>query len=163
MDRSSSGQSGVPPSRHLWVGNLSHSISEGDLVRPFLRFGELESVAFQPGRSYAFVNFKIEEGAIAALKALQGFPLAGSPLRIEFAKVVSLAPNLCYSFNFKHLVVWSYLSMTVYFNLCFSINQMVSLPEDHYVSQYLSQVLIKNLSRQYHHNQTASLKSNMLT
>ncbi|XP_030470619.2 flowering time control protein FPA isoform X2 [Syzygium oleosum] len=92
-DRSSSGQSGAPPSRHLWVGNLSHSISEGDLVRPFLRFGELESVAFQPGRSYAFVNFKIEDGAIAALKALQGFPLAGSPLRIEFAKDKSSVPS----------------------------------------------------------------------
>ncbi|KAF8007512.1 hypothetical protein BT93_K1506 [Corymbia citriodora subsp. variegata] len=85
-DRSSTGQSSAPPSRHLWVGNLSHSISEGDLLRPFLRYGELESVAFQPGRSYAFINFKIDEGAIAALKALQGFSLAGSPLRIEFAK-----------------------------------------------------------------------------
>ncbi|KAI3428876.1 RRM domain-containing protein [Psidium guajava] len=107
-DRNSSAQGSAPPSRHLWVGNLSHSISEDDLLRPFLRFGELESVAFQPGRSYAFINFKIDEGAIAALKALQGFPLAGSPLRIEFAKVVSPAPNLCHSLNFKHLVVWSY-------------------------------------------------------
>lgn len=85
-DRNSSGQSSAPPSRHLWVGNLSHSISEGDLVRPFLEFGELDSVAFQPGRSYAFINFKTDEGAIAALDALRGSPLAGNPLRIEFAK-----------------------------------------------------------------------------
>ncbi|XP_015578105.2 flowering time control protein FPA [Ricinus communis] len=75
-----------PPSRHLWVGNLSHSIMENDLTDHFVRFGELDSVAFQPGRSYAFINFKNDDEAIAALKALQGFPLAGNPLRIEFAK-----------------------------------------------------------------------------
>ncbi|KAL5861646.1 hypothetical protein ACOSQ4_002942 [Xanthoceras sorbifolium] len=80
------GRANAPPSRHLWVGNLSHSIEEADLTDQFLRFGELESVAFQPGRSYAFVNFLSEEDAIASMKALQGFPLAGNPLRIEFAK-----------------------------------------------------------------------------
>ncbi|XP_024440498.1 flowering time control protein FPA isoform X2 [Populus trichocarpa] len=75
-----------PPSRHLWVGNLSHSIEETDLTDEFLQFGDLDSVAFQPGRSYAFVNFNKEEDAIAAIKSLQGYPLAGNPLRIEFAK-----------------------------------------------------------------------------
>ncbi|KAK6646218.1 hypothetical protein PHAVU_L002837 [Phaseolus vulgaris] len=75
-----------PPSRHLWVGNLSHSIVEEELARHFLRFGPLENVAFQSGRSYAFVNFRRDEDAIDAMRTLQGFPLAGNPLRIEFAK-----------------------------------------------------------------------------
>ncbi|KAK7306798.1 hypothetical protein VNO77_44756 [Canavalia gladiata] len=75
-----------PPSRHLWVGNLSHNIVEEELAHHFLRFGPLENVAFQPGRSYAFINFKRDEDAIDAMRALQGFPLAGNPLRIEFAK-----------------------------------------------------------------------------
>lgn len=79
----------APPSRHLWVGNLSHSIMENDLTEHFLQFGELESVAFQPGRSYAFLNFKREDEAIAAMESLQGFPVAGNPLRIEFTKAVS--------------------------------------------------------------------------
>ncbi|XP_050204997.1 flowering time control protein FPA isoform X2 [Mercurialis annua] len=83
-----------PPSRHLWVGNLPHSIMENDLTRHFLHFGELETVAFQEGRSYAFINFRNDDDAIAALKALQGFPLAGNPLRIEFAKAdKALAPS----------------------------------------------------------------------
>ncbi|KDP45161.1 hypothetical protein JCGZ_15026 [Jatropha curcas] len=83
-----------PPSRHLWVGNLSHSIMESDLTDQFLQFGELDSVAFQPGRSYAFINFKNEDDAIAAIKSLQGFPLASNPLRIEFAKAEkSSAPS----------------------------------------------------------------------
>lgn len=87
----SSGRSNASPSRHLWVGNLSHRIAEQDLTDQFLRFGELESVAFQPGRSYAFINFKNEDDAIVAMKSLQGFPLIGNPLRVEFAKAVSLA------------------------------------------------------------------------
>lgn len=75
-----------PPSRHLWIGNLSHSLDENTLARQFLQFGELDSIAFQPGRSYAFVNFKNEDDAYAAIRELQGFSVAGNPLRIEFAK-----------------------------------------------------------------------------
>ncbi|XWS75935.1 hypothetical protein CRYUN_Cryun01aG0134300 [Craigia yunnanensis] len=90
----SSGRCNAPPSRHLWVGNLSHSKLEPDLTDHFLQYGELESVAFQPGRSYAFINFENEEEAISAMKALQGFPVAGNPLRIEFAKAdKSLTPS----------------------------------------------------------------------
>ena len=63
---------------------------ESELVSHFLRFGDLESVAFQPGRSYVFLNFVEEEDAVDAIEELQGFPLAGNPLRIEFAKAVSL-------------------------------------------------------------------------
>ncbi|XVE78253.1 hypothetical protein DITRI_Ditri13aG0129700 [Diplodiscus trichospermus] len=89
----SSSRSNAPPSRHLWVGNLSHNIIEPDLTEHFLQYGELESVAFQPGRSYAFINFKNEDEAISAMKALQGFPVAGNPLRIEFAKADKPAPS----------------------------------------------------------------------
>lgn len=118
----------VPPSRHLWVGNLAHGIGENELTHHFLRFGDLESVAFQPGRSYAFLNFVREEDAIDAIEALQGFPVAGNPLRIEFAKAVSLVlPNLLFSLRFNislyctdmysiyvYVCVSVYLSMKIY-------------------------------------------------
>ncbi|GMP66390.1 hypothetical protein CsSME_00026765 [Camellia sinensis var. sinensis] len=90
-EKSHHGRSNAPPSRHLWVGNLSHSIEEKNVTRHFLKFGELESVSFQPGRSYAFINFKNEEDAFAAVSALNGFVVAGNPLKIEFAKAVSFA------------------------------------------------------------------------
>ncbi|CAN1781419.1 Flowering time control protein FPA [Linum perenne] len=80
------GGGGRRPSRHLWVGNLSQNIQEYDLTRHFEEFGELDSVAFQPGRHFAFVNFKNDEDGIAALKVLQGFPIDGNPLKIEFVK-----------------------------------------------------------------------------
>ncbi|KAI3703944.1 hypothetical protein L1987_74141 [Smallanthus sonchifolius] len=85
-EKSHHGRSGAPPSRHLWVGNLSHTLTERALSNQFREFGELESVAFQPGRSYAFVNFIDDSASFAAYEALQGFVLAGSALRIEFTK-----------------------------------------------------------------------------
>ncbi|KAI3702706.1 hypothetical protein L6452_28456 [Arctium lappa] len=85
-DKSHHGRSTAPPSRHLWVGNLSHTLTERALSNHFRQFGELESVAFQPGRSYAFINFIDDSAAFAAIGALQGFILAGNALRIEFTK-----------------------------------------------------------------------------
>lgn len=87
-EKSQSGHSNNsnPPSRHLWVGNLSHVVVERDLSRYFSQFGELDSIAFQPSRSYAFINFKRDEDAMAAMRELQGFALGGNPIRIEFAK-----------------------------------------------------------------------------
>lgn len=79
----------APPSRHLWVGNLSTHVSQNVLSEHFLRFGDLDNISYIPGRSFAFVNFKREEDAIIAMRGLQGFNLAGMPLRIEFAKGVS--------------------------------------------------------------------------
>lgn len=80
------GRNDAPPSRHLWVGNLSPHISENHLSEQFLRFGDLDNIAFIPGRSYAFVNFKKDEDAAIAMRALQGFVVAGLPLKIEFTK-----------------------------------------------------------------------------
>ncbi|KAI3465939.1 hypothetical protein Pfo_022602 [Paulownia fortunei] len=85
-EKSHHGRGNNPPSRHLWVGNLPHNLTESALAHHFLQFGELESVAFQPGRSYAFINYRNEEEAFAAVKELQGFVIGGNPLRIEFAK-----------------------------------------------------------------------------
>ncbi|KAL3848672.1 hypothetical protein ACJIZ3_010554 [Penstemon smallii] len=85
-EKSAHSRGNNPPSRHLWVGNLSHDLTESDLAHFFLRYGDLESLAFQPGRSYAFVNYKNDEEAFIAVKELQGFFVAGNPLRIEFAK-----------------------------------------------------------------------------
>ncbi|EPS65670.1 hypothetical protein M569_09107, partial [Genlisea aurea] len=85
-EKSHHGRGNNPPSRHLWVGNLSHSLTESAVARQFLQYGDLESIAFQPGRSYAFINFRNEEDAFAAIKELQGFSLAGNALKIEFAK-----------------------------------------------------------------------------
>lgn len=111
-ERSHHGRNNAPPSRHLWVGNLSHSISESTLTNHFLQFGELDSVAFQPGRSYAFINFKHEDEAFAAVRALQGFSVAGNPLKIEFAKAVSFV-QLCPFVSFTIALFLHFLYMCI--------------------------------------------------
>ncbi|KAI3856980.1 hypothetical protein MKX03_019040 [Papaver bracteatum] len=95
-EKSHSGRTSInapSPSRRLWVGNLSHHVTETELSEQFLRFGEVDSIAFHPGRSYAFVNFMNDEDALIAVTALQGFVLAGSPIKIEFAKAERSSRN----------------------------------------------------------------------
>ncbi|XP_078446725.1 uncharacterized protein LOC144715639 [Wolffia australiana] len=80
------GQAEAQLSRHLWVGNLPAQVTQSMLVEQFLRFGDLETTAFIPGRSYAFVNFRRVEDTVFALRTLQGQMFPGLPLKIEFQK-----------------------------------------------------------------------------
>ncbi|CAN1127914.1 Flowering time control protein FPA [Linum perenne] len=122
------GGGGRRPSRHLWVGNLSQNIQEYDLTRHFEEFGELDSVAFQPGRHFAFVNFKNDEDGIAALKVLQGFPIDGNPLKIEFVKVVSFAPLLSVNFHDFYIFSFSFASSARMY--CHSFSELNSVGVD---------------------------------
>ncbi|KAL6838965.1 hypothetical protein ACP4OV_031192 [Aristida adscensionis] len=84
--RRSSGWGVAPPSRHLWVGGLAPGVTASDLSKLFLRCGEVEGVARDPGRSFAFVSFLREQDAVAAVRELRGSRLGGAPVRIEFSK-----------------------------------------------------------------------------
>ncbi|GJN34250.1 hypothetical protein PR202_gb22897 [Eleusine coracana subsp. coracana] len=84
--RRASGWGVAPPSRHLWVGGLAPGVTASDLLELFLRCGDVEDIARDPGRSFAFVSFLREEDAIAAMRELQGTRLGGAPVRIEFSK-----------------------------------------------------------------------------
>ncbi|XP_062199018.1 flowering time control protein FPA-like [Phragmites australis] len=84
--RRASGWGVAPPSRHLWVGGLAPGVTASDLSELFLRCGEVEGIARDPGRSFAFVSFLRVEAAVAAVRELQGARLGGAPVRIEFSK-----------------------------------------------------------------------------
>lgn len=128
-EKSHHGRSTAPPSRHLWVGNLSHTLTERALSNHFRQFGELESVAFSPGRSYAFINFIEESAAFAAFGALQGFILAGNAIRIEFTKAVSLVlvhPCLLHIFCICTLFLFS--NTCLIFKLVASFGKLQMIP-----------------------------------
>ncbi|KAK3704981.1 Phosphatidylinositol-3-phosphatase SAC1 [Vermiconidia calcicola] len=77
---------GVPFHR-LYVGNIHFSITEDDLKNVFEPFGELEFVQLQKeeqGRSkgYGFVQFIDPTQAKEALEKMNGFELAGRPIRV---------------------------------------------------------------------------------
>ncbi|KAF2843742.1 splicing factor, CC1-like protein [Patellaria atrata CBS 101060] len=78
--------SGVPFHR-LYVGNIHFSITESDLQNVFAPFGELEFIQLQKddqgrSRGYGFVQFRDPAQAKDALEKMNGFDLAGRPIRV---------------------------------------------------------------------------------
>jgi RNA-binding protein 39 len=71
----------------LYVGNIHFSITENDLQNVFEPFGELEFVQLQKdesgrSRGYGFVQFRDPNQAREALEKMNGFDLAGRPIRV---------------------------------------------------------------------------------
>ncbi|KAI4371423.1 hypothetical protein MLD38_019662 [Melastoma candidum] len=74
-----------PPSNNLWVGNLSGSVSDEDLMELFGQFGALDATSYGT-RCYGFVFFKRVEEATKAKESLQGTVVKGLPITVEFAR-----------------------------------------------------------------------------
>ncbi|RYP27053.1 hypothetical protein DL767_007827 [Monosporascus sp. MG133] len=75
------------PFHRLYVGNIHFSITEQDLQNVFEPFGELEFVQLQKddngrSRGYGFVQFRDADQAREALEKMNGFDLAGRPIRV---------------------------------------------------------------------------------
>ncbi|KAL9122441.1 MAG: hypothetical protein Q9187_001003 [Circinaria calcarea] len=75
------------PFHRLYVGNIHFSITESDLQNVFEPFGELEFVQLQKeeqgrSRGYGFVQFRDPTQAREALEKMNGFDLAGRPIRV---------------------------------------------------------------------------------
>ncbi|KAK4693567.1 RNA-binding protein 23/39, partial [Lecanoromycetidae sp. Uapishka_2] len=75
------------PFHRLYVGNIHFSITESDLQNVFEPFGELEFVQLQKeeqgrSRGYGFVQFRDPNQAREALDKMNGFDLAGRPIRV---------------------------------------------------------------------------------
>ncbi|SCU87305.1 LADA_0E03202g1_1 [Lachancea dasiensis] len=81
-----------PPSRILFVGNLSFDTTDELLKKHFQHCGEIVKIrmaTFQDTgkcKGFAFVDFKNEEGPTAALKDKSCRKIAGRPLRMEFGE-----------------------------------------------------------------------------
>ncbi|KAM5551189.1 flowering time control protein FPA [Rosa sericea] len=80
------GEEGRAVSNNLWVGNIGRDVTDSDLYDLFSQYGALDGVTSYSTRSYAFVLFKRKEEAAAAKEALQGTPVRGQPIKIEFAR-----------------------------------------------------------------------------
>ncbi|KIX07391.1 uncharacterized protein Z518_02044 [Rhinocladiella mackenziei CBS 650.93] len=82
-----SGNHNSIPFHRLYVGNIHFSITEQDLQNVFEPFGELEFVQLQKeeggrSRGYGFVQFRDPNQAREALEKMNGFDLAGRPIRV---------------------------------------------------------------------------------
>jgi len=78
--------------RNLYVGNLSYSTTEDDLRRAFSSYGQVERVSVITDRDtgrprgFAFVDMATEEGAHAAIAALNETTLDGRQIRVSEAR-----------------------------------------------------------------------------
>ncbi|ATY63917.1 Splicing CC1 [Cordyceps militaris] len=75
------------PFHRLYVGNIHFNVTEQDLQAVFDPFGELEFVQLQKdetnrSRGYGFVQFRDAGQAREALEKMNGFDLAGRPIRV---------------------------------------------------------------------------------
>jgi RNA recognition motif-containing protein len=79
-------------SKKLYVGNLSYSVTDADLLKLFEPHGAVDSVQIiidrDTGRSkgFAFVEMRNDQEAQAAISALNGQDLGGRPLTVNEAR-----------------------------------------------------------------------------
>eukprot|EP00210_Caulerpa_lentillifera_P002548 g2445.t1 len=80
----------MPPSRHLWLGNVCLRPSKIVLFSLFSRYGPVQSVRVFPGKTFAFVNFCSKEHSAKAKEALDQKvlePITGAkPLVVRFQR-----------------------------------------------------------------------------
>ncbi|KAL7675177.1 hypothetical protein ACOME3_001442 [Neoechinorhynchus agilis] len=79
--RRSSGE----PTKTLFVGNLAIDVGEECLHQLFSKFGEVTECC-KRWFHYAFVRFDEENQAERALRTLDGYKIAGRPMRVEFQR-----------------------------------------------------------------------------
>lgn len=77
---------------NIYVGNLSHGVTDGELNAVFSEFGEVSSAKVikdkHSGRSrgYGFVEMPNDSEANEAIKALDESPLQGRNIRVNQAR-----------------------------------------------------------------------------
>ncbi|KAG2218313.1 hypothetical protein INT45_003656 [Circinella minor] len=77
------------PSRALWLGNITPSLSVPDLVQLFACYGTVESARILSDKECAFVNFTSVESAMAAKNDLETrlcSKLQGATVRVGYGK-----------------------------------------------------------------------------
>eukprot|EP00741_Cyanophora_paradoxa_P022972 tig00021532_g22191.t1 len=74
------------PCRHLWIGNVNASITEAFLREEFGRFGKVENISIKHATSCALLSLERTEEGEAAFEALNGKPLGGSIIKIDYCE-----------------------------------------------------------------------------
>ncbi|PNS94906.1 hypothetical protein POPTR_017G026600v4 [Populus trichocarpa] len=74
------------PSKYLWVGGISSSVSEERLEEEFLKFGKIEDFKFLRDRKIAYVEYLKLEDAFEAMKNMNGKKIGGDQIRVDFLR-----------------------------------------------------------------------------
>jgi len=74
------------PSRSMYLGNIQGEFGKEDVQAAIQHFGEVDSIYILDAKKTAFVNFKEQECATAAMNAGDSIRLNGAPVRFGWAK-----------------------------------------------------------------------------
>ncbi|MCK4729266.1 MAG: RNA-binding protein [Desulfobacterales bacterium] len=72
--------------RKLYVGNLSHSVTNDELKKLFANYGDVEKVNIIDGKGFGFIEMYSRSEADRAKQALNGSELKGRVLRVNEAR-----------------------------------------------------------------------------
>ena len=75
-----------PPCRTVWIGNISHAVTEQELLYEFGRHGAVRSVRIMEESACAFVNFDSPRDALSARLSLQDVRVGDWCLKLSFAR-----------------------------------------------------------------------------
>ncbi|MCX5834055.1 MAG: RNA-binding protein [Deltaproteobacteria bacterium] len=70
----------------LYVGNISHSVTNEELKELFSSHGTVQSVNIIQGKGFGFVEMSNQSEAENAKKALDGYAMKGRSLRVNPAQ-----------------------------------------------------------------------------
>jgi len=70
----------------LYVGNLSYSVTGGQLQELFSKYGEVKQVNIIEGRGYGFVEMSSPAEAEKAKEALNGTDFEGRTMKVDEAR-----------------------------------------------------------------------------
>lgn len=77
---------------NIYCGNLSHEVTDEDLRKAFEAYGKVDSAKVIKdnysglSKGFGFVEMPNNSEADAAMKALNGTPIKGNPLKISEAR-----------------------------------------------------------------------------
>jgi len=77
----------------LYVGNLSYSVTDGDLKELFSPHGEVKQVNVIEGRGFGFVEMSSPAEAEKAKEALDGSDFQGRTLKVDIARPPRSGPR----------------------------------------------------------------------
>ncbi|OIP27678.1 MAG: RNA-binding protein [Chloroflexi bacterium CG_4_10_14_0_8_um_filter_46_9] len=77
----------------LYVGNLSYSVTDGDLKELFSPHGEVKQVNVIEGRGFGFVEMSSPAEAEKAKEALDGSDFQGRTLKVDIARPPRSGPG----------------------------------------------------------------------
>ena len=72
--------------KKLYVGNLSYSVSKGELEELFSQYGAIEDIKIIEGKGFGFVEMSSQSEAEQAKETLNGSEFKGRTMRVDEAK-----------------------------------------------------------------------------